>query len=111
MNEVFAFILGRYDQQVGLLRDLALDSDSQRRFGPSTAGERAVLDEAEGMRDMRPPGPDLRPQQAGNLTREPVVGVKKVIVEMLTLGKGPDSRGKPGNLVVELVFIQTSAGR
>src|SRR5580765_8390360 len=54
VHELGALVGGRCDQQVRLLRDLTLDANAQLGLWASTRCERLVLDESEGVRDVRP---------------------------------------------------------
>ncbi len=94
-----------------MLRDLAFHANPQGGLGASAARERSILDQAEGVRGVRPGHSHLLAQQARDLARQPVVRIEHVVAEVLALGKRPDPGGKTRNLVVERVLVQAAPGR
>jgi hypothetical protein len=109
-DQVVGLIGGRADEQVRLLRDLAFDSNPQRRLGLGAAGERAVLDQAERVRGVRPGHAHVWSEQARDLARQPVVRVEHVVAQVLALGKGSDPGRKSWDLPVEGVLVQAASG-
>src|SRR5439155_11159582 len=71
-NQVVTFVRGGNDKQVRLLGDLAFHTYALRRLRARAARQSPVLDEAEGVRRMRPTGPHLWAQQAGDQRWGPV---------------------------------------
>src|SRR5207249_3466619 len=111
VDKVRAFLLRGRDQNVGLLRDLAFDSDPQRRLRSRALREAAVLDQAESMGDVRPASRQARSKDARDLAREPVVREKQVVDSPLVLGEAGDPPRKRRHLVEERVLVQTPSGR
>ena len=68
VDQLLAFVRCRNDEQVGLLRDLTLDTDPGRGLRTRAAGKVLILDQAQSVRDVRPAGGQLRPQKASDLS-------------------------------------------
>ena len=67
IDQLIGLVAGRREKHVGLLGDLALQLDAQRWLWPRAARKAAVLDQPQRVSDVRPPGGQLRPQQARDL--------------------------------------------
>ena len=109
-HQLCAFIGRGRNQEIGLLRDLSLNPDAQRRFRSSARGQGPVLDQSKRVRDVRPPAGQVWPQEAGYLTREPVVREQEVIRDAFAFSKIEDLRGEGRHLVVQRVLIQPPSG-
>ncbi len=111
VDELLALVRRRGNEQVGVLRNLGLDLDPDRRLGPRAAGEMLVLDQAQRVGDVRPAGRHVRPEQAGDLARKPVVREEEVVLDSLRGRERCDLVREPGHLVEEGVLVEPHSGR
>ena len=109
LDQVGGLLAGRRDQEIGLARDLSFHPDSEGRLGVGALRKRSVLDQPQGVRDVRPARRHLRPEETSDLAREPVVGEQHV-VRAFPFGEPEDLVRERRHLVVEAVFVEIPSG-
>ena len=110
-HQVHAFLGGRRDEEVRLLRDLTFHANTKRGLRAGSGRQGPVLDQSKRVRDVGPSPGQLRPEQARDLAGQPVVREEKVVGDAFTLREIHDLDGERRHLVVERVLVQPASGR